>query len=169
MLTGRPCGTESGGPHDVSRRATSRREDGQVVTEFALILFPFLLLVVGLVQFGIAVSFWQDEQRLAAAGARVAIVNCAAGTWCTPTLAEYLESQPLSNGNRPTATVCFESKTGPLGASAITGDSVTVKLAAPFKLVPIFDVGTITISARTTMRLERDATNPGIASAPVCS
>ena len=72
-----------------------------MVVEFALILLPLLLLVVGIVQFGIAVAFWQDQQRLAAQGARVAIVNCAAASWCTPTLSEHLESEPLSNGNRP--------------------------------------------------------------------
>ena len=142
-----------------------------MVVEFALILLPLLLLVVGIVQFGIAVAFWQDQQRLAAQGARVAIVNCAAASWCTPTLAEHLESQPLSNGNKPTATVCFESKTGVTTAGApqaVVGDAITVYLEAPFELVPLFNVGTITLSARTTMRLEQDATNPGIASEPLC-
>lgn len=143
-------------------------EDGQVVVEFALILIPLLLLVAGIVQFGIAVSFWQDQQRLAAAGARVAVVDCAAVTWCTPTLAQYLESQPLSNGNRPDATVCFESKSGLGGTKAIIGDAVKVQLESPFTLVPIFNIGTITLSAQTTMRLEQNATNPGIASEPTC-
>lgn len=146
------------------------REDGQVVVEFALILIPLLLLVVGIVQFSMAVSFWQDQQRLAAQGARVAIVNCAAASWCTPTLAEHLETQPLSNGNNPAATVCFESKTGSVSGVPVpvVGDSITVYLEAPFNLVPLFNVGTITLSARTTMRLEQDATNPGIASEPLC-
>jgi len=148
----------------------ARHEEGQVVVEFALILIPLLLLVVGIVQFGMAVSFWQDQQRLAAQGARVAIVNCAAASWCTPTLSQYLESQPLSNGNSPSATVCFESKSGSVSGipQPVVGDSITVQLAAPFRLVPLFNVGTIILSARTTMRLEQDATNPGIASEPVC-
>jgi hypothetical protein len=125
-------------------------------------------LVAGLIQFGIAVSFWHDQQRLATAGARVAVVNCAAASWCTPTLAQYLESQTLSNGNRPTATVCFRTKSG-TGGTAVVGDSIKVSLKAPFKLVPIFRIGTIYLGAETTMRLEQNATNPGIASAPVCS
>ena len=145
-----------------------RQEDGQAVVEFALILVPLLLLVVGIIQFGMAISFWQDQQRLAAAGARVAVVNCAAASWCTPTLEDYLENRPLSNGNNPEATVCFESKSGLSGTRAEAGDQVTVSLEAPFKLVPLFNVGTITLSARTTMRLEQPATNVGIASEPVC-
>ena len=142
-----------------------RREEGQVVVEFALILLPLLLLVVGIVQFGMAVSFWQDQQRLAAQGARVAIVNCAAASWCTPTLADYLESQPLSNGNKPEADVCFESRSGgtTMLPQAVVGDAITVSLEAPFELVPLFGFGTITLSARTTMRLEQDATHLGIA------
>lgn len=145
-----------------------RREDGQAVVEFALILFPFLFLVVGIIQFGMAVYFWQDQQRLAAAGARVAIVNCAAASWCTPTLEDYLESQPLSNGSNPQATVCYESKTDGDGTARV-GDSITVSLEGPFDLVPLFGVGDITLSARTTMRLEQKPTNAGIASEPVCS
>lgn len=149
-------------------RRRGRAEEGQTVVEFALILFPLLLLVVGIIQFGIAINFWQDQQRLAAAGARVAVVNCAAASWCTPTLEDYLEVQTLSNGNTPQATVCFESKTGNLGTARV-GDSITVSLEAPFDLVPLFGFTGITLSARTTMRLEQNATNPGIASEPVCS
>jgi hypothetical protein len=154
----------------VSAPAIVRREDGQTVVEFAIILFPLLLLVVGIIQFGIAINFWQDQQRLAAAGARVAIVNCAQAAWCTPTLEQYLEGTTLSNGNKPNVTVCFESKTGDDSGTpfADVGDSITVDMEAPFKLVPLFGVGTITIGARTTMRLEQAARHAGIAGAPVC-
>lgn len=154
----------------MSRLRIAGGEDGQAVVEFALVLFPLLLLVAGIVQFGIAINFWQDQQRLAAAGARVAVVNCAQASWCTPTLEQYLESHTLSNGNKPQATVCFESKTGgsPAGTAADPGDQITVYLESPFDLVPIFGVGTITISARTTMRLEQTATHAGIASALIC-
>jgi hypothetical protein len=155
----------------LSRERIVAGEEGQTVVEFALLLFPLLLLVAGIIQFGIAINFWQDQQRLASQGARVAIVNCAQASWCTPTLEQYLETRTLSNGNRPDATVCFESKTGgsPAGTAADPGDSITVFLESPFNLVPIFGVGTITISARTTMRLEQTATHAGIVGSLVCS
>ena len=94
-------------------------------------------------------------------------MNCAAASWFTPSLSQYLEQQTLSNGNRPDAKVCFTSKSG-RGGTAVVGRPITVKLESPFTLVPIFGVGTITLSAQNTMRLEQNATNPGIASEPVC-
>ena len=36
------------------------RESGQATVEFALILFPLLILVVGIIQFGIALNYWLD-------------------------------------------------------------------------------------------------------------
>ena len=152
----------------MSRARLVGPEEGQTVVEFALVLFPLLLLVAGIIQFGMAINFWQDQQRLAATGARVAVVNCAQASWCTPTLEDHLESETLSNGNRPQATVCFESKTGDNGTTADPGDQITVYLESPFNLVPIFNVGSIMISARTTMRLEQKATHAGIAAEPVC-
>jgi hypothetical protein len=150
-------------------------ESGQAAVEFALVLFPLLLVVVGIVQFGIAISFWQDQQRLAAAGARVAIVNCAAATWCTPTLAQYLAAQPLSRGDRPVADVCFLSKSDDRGTPsqtddrALKGDSIRVRLSMPFNLVPILGVGELKIGAETTMHLEQNATHPGIALEEKCT
>jgi Flp pilus assembly protein TadG len=146
-------------------------EDGQTMTEFAIVLVPLVLLIVGLVQVGVAVNFWQDQQRLANQGARFAIVNCntaSGNNVCTPSLEAFLESQTLSNGNNPNATVCFRSKSGPSGTTAITGDPVSVRVEAPFSFVPIVPIGSVTLSAESTMRLERDPTHPGISTAPVC-
>jgi hypothetical protein len=138
------------------------------MVEFALILFPFLLLVVGVIQFGIALNFWHDQQRLAAQGARVAIVDCAAATWCTPTLEEFLEAQPLSNGNRPTAEVCYVEPSGAAGTKPLRGDYVRVTLSSPFRLVPIVGIGTLTLKATSEMRLEQTPTHSGIKDEPPC-
>ena len=45
------------------------------MVEFALILFPLLLLVAGIIQFGIGLNYWLDMQRIANQGARWAAVN----------------------------------------------------------------------------------------------
>ena len=56
------------------RRA--ERESGPVaLVEFALILPLFLLIVVGIIQFGVALNFWLDMQRIANQGARWAVVD----------------------------------------------------------------------------------------------
>lgn len=149
-------------------------ERGQALAELALLLFPLVLVIVALVQIGVAVNFWQDQQRLANQGARFAIVNCntAGGSGvCDPSrggLKGFLESQTLSNGNRPTAKVCFESKSGSGETAAVIGDPVTVRLESDFAFVPILGMGSVTLSAEATMRLEQNATHPGIASAPLC-
>src|SRR5918992_2099973 len=57
-------------------RVDSSRERGQALVEFALILPLFLILVVGLIQFGVGLNFWLDLNRLANQGARWAVVNC---------------------------------------------------------------------------------------------
>jgi hypothetical protein len=138
-----------------------------VVVEFALVLFPLLLVVAGVLQFGIALNFMHDQQRLAAQGARVAIVDCAAASWCTPTLEEYLEAQPLSTGNRPNAEVCFVDPSGGSG-TALAGDTVRVSLSSSFPLVPILKIGSITLHAKSEMRLEQTPSHAGIAGAPAC-
>ena len=45
------------------------------MVEFALILFPLLLIVAGIIQFGIALNYWLDMQRIANQGARWAAVE----------------------------------------------------------------------------------------------
>jgi Flp pilus assembly protein TadG len=42
-----------------------RSEKGQATTEFALILFPLLILVTGIIWFGIGLNYWLDMQRIA--------------------------------------------------------------------------------------------------------
>ena len=152
--------------------ASADSESGQAMVEFALVLFPLLLLVVGIIQFGIGLNFWLDMQRIANQGARWAVVNCGkpstAGIVCNPSLESYLESQPLSQGNTPDVTICYEAMSGDGGASATVGDPVTVRLTEPFQFAPIVGLGTIDLTASATMRLEQDPTNPGLSGILAC-
>ena len=81
------------------------RESGQAMVEFALILFPLLLIVAGIIQFGIALNYWLDMQRIANQGARWAAVNCTRSATtppsynpCNPNLQTTLRQQALTNG-----------------------------------------------------------------------
>lgn len=140
------------------------------MVEFALILFPLMLLVVGIIQFGIALNFWLDMNRIANQGARFAAVNCgpaASPSQCTPTLEQWLEQQALSQGNDPEVEICYEgSKTG---ATADVGDAVTVSLTQPFTFRPIVSIGTIDLTASATMRLEQKPSKGGLASHGACA
>ena len=51
------------------------RESGQATVEFALILLPLLMVVAGIIYFGIGLNYWLDMNRVANQGARQAVVN----------------------------------------------------------------------------------------------
>jgi len=152
-------------PIGVRRRRD--RESGQAMVEFALILFPLLLLVGGIIYFGIALNYWLDEQRIANQGARWATVNnwptCPRGsTDCsasTKQLQTYLKDQALSTGLRDsvTVTICYPDDGVANTLPGDRGTPVKVRLASPFTFVPILGIGTITLGADATMRLEQDA------------
>jgi Flp pilus assembly pilin Flp len=166
---GRPYGPAGGrtGSAGQPGRRLRKDESGQALVEFALISPLFLLLVVGIIQFGVALNYWMDLQRIANQGARWAVVNAYPGcpntgpeTPCNPTLEGYLESEPLSGGHQPDAELCFEAMSGPSGAVAI-GDAVTVRLTSEFSLVPIVGLGSIDLHGVATMRVEESPTRYG--------
>ncbi len=151
------------------------RESGQAMVEFALILFPLLLLVAGIIQFGIGLNFWLDEQRIANQGARWAVVNAWPNCPRTPTtpactgasvgagnsLPTYLTAQALSQGlkNSVSVSVCYPDDGDAGTAIGTVGTPVRVSLQAPFKFVPIVGIGTLTLRGQATMRLEQIPTH----------
>lgn len=140
------------------------REEGQALVEFALLAPLLLLIVVGIIQFGVALNYWLDLQRIANQGARWAVVNAYPGcprsgpdASCSPTLQQYLASAPMSGGLDPNVVICFEEQSGtPSGATV--GDPVTVRLTTEFDFVPMIRLGTIDLIGAATMRVEQKPT-----------
>ncbi len=136
-----------------------RDEDGQAMTEFALIVGPFLLLAAGIIYFGIALNQWHDMHRLANQGARYAVVNNFPGcprtgpeSPCTsPSLQEYIACSGQSL--HPLVSVAF-----PAGGAKTKGSPVEVTVKTDFSFVPIIGVGTLTLTAKSSMRIEQDGT-----------
>lgn len=133
------------------------RESGQAMVEFALILMPFLLLVGGIIYFGIGLNYWLDTQRLANQGARWAVVNeypgcprTGPGAPCSPTLQQLIACDGVADGLKPTVDISFPSTT-------IRGNPVTVVVSTPFTMLPILNIGTITLKGEATMRIEQNA------------
>jgi hypothetical protein len=152
-----------------ARRHRQDPESGQATTEFALILFPLLLLVSGIIWFGIGLNFWLDMQRLANQGARWAAVDCGRtpAVVCNPTLEAYLESQPMSRGNRPDVSICYEALTGSPAGTPAVGDPVTVNLVQRnYRLVPFLGIK-VDLTASTTMRLEQKPSQGGLTAPPL--
>ena len=55
--------------------ARMRDERGQATTEFALIFIPLMMVVAGIIYFGIGLNYWLDMNRVANQGARSAAVD----------------------------------------------------------------------------------------------
>jgi Flp pilus assembly protein TadG len=152
------------------------RESGQATVEFALILFPLLMVVAGIIYFGIGLNYWLDMNRVANQGARQAVVNhwgpqCPRGT--TPScdtsnfatacdtvmaanskadLQDVLRCQTRNNAR---ASICYPANLNP--DDATIGDPIKVKLIAPYSFFFI-DSMRITLTATATMRLEQKPT-----------
>ena len=159
-----------------ARRQRQDPESGQAMVEFALILLPFLILVGGIIYFGIGLNYWLDMNRVANQGARFAAVNnwpaqCPRPstlpsnpqTYCDdtyPTCAQTLSSGSTaklqdvlrcSTRNNASVQICYPNKTQ---ATVAIGDPVDVKITAPYTFFFINKVR-ITLTARATMRLEQ--------------
>ncbi|HXF97681.1 MAG TPA: TadE/TadG family type IV pilus assembly protein [Gaiellaceae bacterium] len=145
----------------------AENERGQAMVEFGLILLPLLVLVSGIIWFGIGLNYWLDMNRIANQGARWAVVdawpNCprtyngaCTGTTVGPgnSLVTYLRAQALTAGLQSTVTitVCYPTPDPGLQAGDV-GTPVTVRLRAPFTVVPILGLQ-ITLRADATMRIE---------------
>jgi Flp pilus assembly protein TadG len=150
------------------------RESGQAMVEFALIAFPLLTLVAGIIWFGIGLNYWLDMQRVANQGARWAAVNnwppecsrtddtctntpaCDAATRTQVTLSNTLRCQAITKGLQ--SSVCVTISYPDVVGTAEAGDPVQVQLESSFSFVPILGLGTISLVADATMRLEQDPT-----------
>jgi hypothetical protein len=144
------------------------RESGQATVEFALILFPLLTLVAGIIYFGIGLNYWLDMNRIANQGARWAVVNnwppecqrsdttCTTVPSCTSAsrakvkLQDTLKCMAMAKGLQDGVTVdiCY-----PAGTNN-AGDPVRVRLRQPYTFFFLDSVG-ITLTAKATMRLEQ--------------
>jgi Flp pilus assembly protein TadG len=150
-----------------TKRITRRNEAGTAVVEFALVLPLFMLLVLGMVDFGKGFNYWIDQTHLANQGARFAVVNKNPGEAAGDTLQEYIRKHAntgeLANGGTNSVAdplvVCIEF---PEGEPAAAGDPVTVRVSTTYNWMPFLDVNlgftAVTVSGTATMRLEATPT-----------
>jgi Flp pilus assembly protein TadG len=140
------------------RRSGRSSEEGVALVEFALVLPVLLLLVLGMLDFGKAFSYWIDETHLANEGARWAVVNkYPSGA----TLQEYIKQQAttpeLRNGGASVPSgiqICVSFPSG----SAKVGDPVHVTASATYTWLSFLGsrlgIAQTTITGSSTMRLE---------------
>ena len=136
----------------------ARKEKGAMLVEFALVLPLLLLLLLGFLQFGLAMNAKIDSTHLTAMGARYVVVNqnpAADGA----TLQDYIRDR-VNTSYLETASICvsypLNAETGTAGK---VGDPVKVEIL-PVSIDPF--VGTLngltlpspSVGGETTMRLE---------------
>jgi Flp pilus assembly pilin Flp len=133
------------------RQLKLRREDGVAMTEFALILPIFMLIVAGVLAFGRVFFYWIDANHLANETARWAVVD--RNPYAPTTLQQHVQTSS-SVEFQGDVKVCIDF---PDGSTPSVGDRVRVRVQKPFYFVPLFDIAPITIRGTSTMRIERFA------------
>jgi Flp pilus assembly protein TadG len=172
-----------------SRSRSLDRERGVALIEFALVLPMILLILLGMIDVGKAVNYWNDETHLANEAARAAAVNkrIVPTELINDTIKSEADSGELRNGgtgsvSSPGVQICIwfpnntDSSNDPVRDHAI-GDPVQVVVHAQYNwLAYLVGQGLPVhsdLSASSTMRLEQtyrangsDAFTTGPASAP---
>jgi TadE-like protein len=134
-------------------------EDGQAMVEFALVLPVLLLVVMGILWFGRALNYSEDETHLANVAARYAAVNQVPSNAGSQTLGEWLRSQADSEELRKgkgdvqgLPQVCIRY---PNEGKTEVGNPVEISMSSTFKWLPLLKVGTTSmIKESATMRIE---------------
>lgn len=128
----------------------------------------FLVLLIGMVDFGKGFNYWINQTHIASQGARFAVVNRNPGESDGETLQEYIRrhatTDELENGGTRAVdnplVVCVEF---PDGDDPKAGDPVTVTVRTTYDWMPFLDanigVSAVTIEGSATMRLEAAPTN----------
>ena len=146
----------------------TNRERGQSLTEFALIAPMFLVLVFGIIDFGMGLNGWITITNAAREGARLGAVYAEAGT--TGTSSSPVSCSTISESDNSTIAgrSCHTADSLPRanvtvgvdGALGSTGESVKVKMTYDYQFVtPLGSfisglVGPIHMETETDMRLE---------------
>ena len=159
-----------------SRQLLPANESGVALVEFALVLPLVLVLLLGMIDVGKAVNYWNDETHLANEAARYAAVNNNPGPQATlnQSILNQADTTELKNGGTtsiPTGeTICiwFPNKHTPVQPSDYqVGQPVQVVVTTQYHwlayLVGKGLLPTSTFRATSTMRLEQSYpanTNP---------
>ncbi len=151
----------------ISKGRPSRRDAGQSLVEFVLALPILLVIIFGIVEFGVAWRTYQVITNVAREGARYGVIGTTTQANVQNRVDSLLQSSGLAN-TPPTAVVTFECNgtPGSLCGPGSSGAQETVQIQYQHTFVvlgPVLDLmcfncgqsyGTVTLTTRSTMRNE---------------
>jgi Flp pilus assembly protein TadG len=135
----------------------ARSESGQATVEFALLLPVLLLVLLGMLDFGRAVNYYNTLTELAAEGARSAAVNVNPdGTAVSGTsIQNQIKCQAVSKELRSSATFHVNIASGTGGPAPLAaGQPVKVQATYSFSFIPFLKLGSVNLVGSATMRVE---------------
>jgi hypothetical protein len=173
-----------------SRRWKLADQRGVALVEFALVLPLILLLLFGMIDFGKAFNYWNDETHLANEAARFAVVNNSptknpdgtptAGS-LIPAIRDQADSSELKNGgtgsvSSPGIKICIYFPNAPSGSAPpptayAVGQPLKVVVTAEYNWLGYL-IGQTSMQPHTgltgtaTMRIEKAPTDPTNAAGP---
>ncbi|MDP4088804.1 MAG: pilus assembly protein [Bacillota bacterium] len=125
-----------------------RRKKGQALVEFAIILPVIMLLLMGILQFGMMLNSYLEVQNAAREGARTGIV----GSTDTGIRNQITAISPGLDSRNMTISI------NPVENQRKSGDTLTIKITYSYQMtVPIisnFFSRPIQLNAQTSMRVE---------------
>jgi Flp pilus assembly protein TadG len=132
----------------------ARNDRGTAVVEFAIILPAFLLILLGVMDFGKVLYYWQSSSQAAATGARAAVVDHWPGDDTGTSLQQWVRSQLKTQELYDKANVCVV-----IGATS-PGNRVEVKVQVPYSL-PLVNAlaggNAMLVRGSASMRIEADS------------
>jgi Flp pilus assembly protein TadG len=175
----------------MARRLTARfRSDrGQALVELAFVLPIVMLILFGIIDFGLALNNYNADTNLANLAARSASVmgtttSIGCGTQTDTTLKAFVTCEAAATGAPTPTYVCFaDTSSGSPSATLTTGDSLKIQVQSNFGWLKLLTGGNgyvkgiglnSTISASATMRIEQapsTGTNPffSTTATPLCT
>lgn len=125
-----------------------KNQNGQALVEFAVILPILILLVMGIVQFGLLINSYLTLENAAREGARAGIL----GSSDTEIQQVITATSPNLNNKNLTINIT------PSESARISGGTLTVKLTYNYNLtIPIISSifnNTVVLNTQTSMRIE---------------
>lgn len=141
-----------------------QRQDGQALAEFALVIIVFLVLVMGVMDFGSAIYRFNGVSQAAREIARVTSVHpCAGATPCVPgssaeTLAVVAIQKALVPGlSDPTITCIDQAGAAVVGKPCdFSKHSINVQITAPYQpITPLLQlIGTWTMKGSSSAQIQ---------------